>query len=177
VHFFDLRVPGDGRVYDLGGAGGGGAPRAAVTAVAFHAEDSYVMFGGAAGGAVVAWDVRREAPLAEARAAHAGPVLALAVGGSAAAGFDLYSAGDDGAARRRTLAGGVGGGGGGGNCEPPSAFDASGDELAAASDAALTGIAWLSTAEQRTQGRGDGVLVASAANGAVEWATVLGGRP
>jgi hypothetical protein len=162
--------------------------------VAFHAEDSYIMFGGTASGSVVAWDMRQRASIGDVsealKNAHNGPVLALTVGGSASRGFDLFSSGDDGVVRRTALrgndqqgislftssgvGGGVGsGGGGGGSASSSSVFADAGEDIII-SDSAFTGCAWLTSAKQREYGRGDGVLIASGATGALEWASVLG---
>jgi hypothetical protein len=161
-----------------GGGAGGGAPLT-VLCTAFHAEDPWVIFGGTSTGAVVAWDMRRPgAPVARLAGLHAGPVLSLAVGGSAATGFELLSAGDDGTARRSALRASAHSGARGGAADAAGSVFAlaagsergGGAAAAVDADAPLAATAWLTSSAQRTAGRGEGVVVAASASGALEWA-------
>jgi hypothetical protein len=192
VHFFDLRVAGEGRVFSCGDAdvrSGSEQPPLippTITSVAFHAEDSYILFGGTAAGSVIAWDMRRQGATGDISEAlldqHNGPILSLAMGGLASRGLDLFSAGDDGVVRRVPLrssdqhAAIFSAGAGEVDARAAagvSVFAYDGEDVVV-SDVGVTGCAWLTSPQQRNFGRGDGVLVASGASGALDWVTLLG---
>jgi WD40 repeat protein len=149
-----------------------GKPPLTVLCTAFHAEDSWVIFGGTSAGSVVVWDMRRPGKAVEQHALHDGPVLALTVAGSHVTGFELLSSGSDGCVRRSRLRGSASSYGARGAPGGDAYLETTPALRPVAADAPLNGCAYLTSERQRREGRGDGFVCAASAAGVVEWAVV-----